>query len=86
MPKAVVDAGKVGEVYLVGHDETAENLVYVRDGVMDVIGQNPAGYAFDAFMLMYNIVVAGQYPAEKVIAAAEPIITPENVNELFPEN
>ena len=86
MPKAVVDAGKVGEVYLVGHDETAENLVYVRDGVMDVIGQNPAGYAFDAFMLMYNIVVAGQYPTEKVIAAAEPIITPENVNELFPEN
>lgn len=86
MAKAVADADRVGEVYLVGHDETPENLVYVRDGVMTVIGQNPSGYAFDAFMLMYNIVVAGQYPAEKIIAVAEPVVSPDNVNELFPEN
>ena len=85
MPAAVVDAGKAGEVYLIGNDEIAENLEYCRDGVMDVIGQNPAGYAFDSFMYMYNMVVADQYPEEPVMAAYAPVITQENIDELFPE-
>lgn len=85
IPKAVVDAGKAGEVYIFGNDEIAENLEYVREGVMDVVGQNPHGSAFDAFMYLYNIVVAGQYPEETNISAASPIITADNVNELFPK-
>ena len=85
MPAAVVSAGKGGEIYCFGNDEIAENIEYVRQGVMDVVGQNPAGYAFDAFMYLYNIVVADQYPANDTMAAAAPVITPENVDELFPQ-
>lgn len=85
MPAAVVDAGKGGEVYCFGNDEIAENIEYVRQGVMDVVGQNPAGYAFDAFMYLYNIVVAGQYPENDTMAAAAPVITKDNVDELFPQ-
>lgn len=85
MPAAVVDAGKGGEVYLIGHDEISENIEYVRQGVMDAIGQNPAGYAFDAFVYLYNIVVADQYPEESFMAAAAPVVTLDNVDELFPK-
>ena len=84
-PKAIADAGKTGEVFVIGHDETAENLGYVRTGEMTVIGQNPTGVSFDGFMYLYNKVVAGQDPEEAVLASHSMIIDKDNVNELFPE-
>lgn len=84
-PKAVADAGKTGEVYVIGHDETAENLDYVRKGEMTVIGQNPTGVSFDGFMYLYNKVVADQDPEQQVLASHSMIIDKDNVNELFPQ-
>lgn len=84
-PKALEANDAVGDVYVVGHDETAENLEYVRKGELDVIGQNPTGYAYDAFIYLYNKVVAGQDPEEEVMASLSQIINLDNVNELFPE-
>ncbi|MEG2626224.1 MAG: substrate-binding domain-containing protein [Christensenella sp.] len=84
-PKAVADAGKTGEVFVIGHDETAENIDYVRTGEMTVIGQNPTGVSFDGFVYLYNKVVAGQDPKEQVLAANSMIIDKNNVNELFPK-
>ncbi len=84
-PKAVADAGKTGEVYVIGHDETAENLDYVRKGEMTVIGQNPTGVSFDGFMYLYNKVVADQDPDQQVLASHSMIIDKDNVAELFPQ-
>ena len=88
-PRAVADAGKTGEIFVIGPDETEEHLEYVRTGEMSVIGQNPTGYAFDAFIYLYNNVVAGEVPETTypngMIAAYSQIIDQDNVDELFPE-
>lgn len=84
-PKAIADMGKTGEVFVIGHDETAENLDYVRTGEMTVIGQNPTGVSFDGFMYLYNKVVADQEPEEAVLASHSMIIDKDNVGEFFPE-
>lgn len=83
--KAVEETGKAGEIMVVGYDEVPENLGYVRNGQMTIIGQNPAGVSFDGFMYLYNKVVAGQDPEADFIPAYSPVITPDNVDELFPE-
>ena len=88
-PRAVADAGKTGEIYVIGPDETEEHLDYVRTGEMTVIGQNPTGYAFDCFIYLYNNVVAGEVPETTydngMIAAYSMIINKDNVDELFPQ-
>lgn len=84
-PKAIADAGMTGKVFVIGHDETAENLDYVRDGEMTVIGQNPTGVSFDGFMYLYNKVVGNQDPEKAVLASHSMIIDQDNVNELFPQ-
>lgn len=84
-PKAVEDSDRVGSIYIIGHDETEENLEYVRKGELDVIGQNPTGYAFDAFIYLYNKVVANQDPTQEVMASLSQIIDLSNVNSLFPK-
>ncbi len=84
-PKALEDNDAVGSVFVIGHDETEENLEYVRKGELTVIGQNPAGYAYDAFIYLYNKVVADQDPEEEVMASLSMIIDQDNVDELFPE-
>ena len=84
-PKALKDNDATGDVYVIGHDETAENLEYVRTGELDVIGQNPTGYAYDAFIYLYNKVVADQDPEEEVMASLSMVINQDNVDELFPE-
>ncbi len=83
-PKAMEDNGATGDVFVIGHDETAENLEYVRKGELSVIGQNPTGYAYDAFVYLYNKVVADQDPEEEVMASLSMIIDKDNVDELFP--
>lgn len=84
-PRAVADMDMTGKVYVIGHDETAVNLEYVRTGEMDVVGQNPTGVSFDGFMYLYNKVVANQEPEQKIIAAHSMLIDQNNVGELFPE-
>lgn len=84
-PKAVADMDKTGSVYVIGHDETAVNLEFVRTGEMDVVGQNPTGVAFDGFMHLYNKVVADKDPEQEIFAAYSVLIDQDNVNELFPK-
>ena len=83
-PRAVADNGATGNVFVIGHDETEENLQYVRTGELTVIGQNPTGYAYDAFIYLYNKVVADQDPEEEVMASLSMIINQDNVEELVP--
>jgi len=83
--KAVADMGKTGEILVLGHDEIEENLGYVRNGEMVVIGQNPAGVSFDGFMYLYNKVVADQSPEKEVYASYTTLIDKDNVDELFPQ-
>lgn len=83
--KAVRDMGKTGEIFVIGYDEVPENLKFVRSGEMTVIGQDPNGVAYDGLVRMYNYLVAGVEPEKDFIPSTILKITPENVDELFPE-
>lgn len=81
--EAIEDMGMTGQVLVIGHDETSENLEYVKSGQMTVIGQNPAGVSFDGCIYLYNKIVADQDPEEDVVAAFSTMITPENVEQFI---
>lgn len=81
--EAIEEMGLSGQILVIGHDETAENLEYVKNGQMTVIGQNPAGVAFDGCMYLYNKIVAGQDPEQDVVAAFSAIIRPDNVEQFI---
>jgi len=83
-PKALEANNAVGSVFVIGHDETKENLEYVRKGELTVIGQDPAGYAYASFVYLYNKVVANQDPEQEVMASLSQIINKDNVDKLFP--
>lgn len=82
--KAVEDAGKVGEVFVVGHDLVPENLEHVKKGSLWVCDYNCMQYAVDGLITLYNKLVANQEPPEKRILGGiegSMIATPENAEE-----
>lgn len=77
--KAVEDQKLVGKVGVVGFDHTPENLEHLKTGAMiGLLDQAPFQQAFDGTVLLYNYLVTGQPPAQKVIRVQGTILTPEN--------
>lgn len=84
--KAIQDMGLTGKVGVVCYDHIPENITYVRTGeIIAAIAQDPFGQGFDSLVYLYNNVVAKQKPAEDFIAVKLDVLTPDNVNELYPE-
>ncbi|WP_131113455.1 sugar ABC transporter substrate-binding protein [Lichenihabitans psoromatis] len=75
--KAIKDLGLVGKVGVVGFDHTPDNMAYLKTGEMyALIDQAPFQQAFDSTVTLYNTLVTGKPPAEKIIAVKGHIITP----------
>lgn len=80
--KAIQDLGLTGKVGVVGFDHTPENVAYLKTGeAYAFIDQAPFQQAFDSTVRLYNHIVTGEAPAEKVITVTGNILTPENVGE-----
>ncbi len=83
--KAVQDLGLTGKVGVVCYDHIPENIQYVRSGeVIGAIDQDPFGVGFDTPVYLFNYLVGGVTP-EKTIAVNPTMLTPENVNSIYPE-
>lgn len=83
--KAIQDMGLTGKVGVVCYDHIPENIEYVRSGeIIGAIDQDPFGVGFDTPVYLYNYLVAGTVPPEK-IAVTPTMLTPDNVNELYPK-
>ncbi|MDC7232532.1 MAG: substrate-binding domain-containing protein [Spirochaetales bacterium] len=83
--KAVQDLGLTGKVGVVCYDHIPENISYVRSGeVIGAIDQDPFGVGFDTPVYLFNYLVAGDKPEEN-IAVNPTMLTPANVNEIYPE-
>lgn len=79
--KAVKDLGLTGKVGVVGFDHTPENVQYIKSGEMvGLLDQAPFQQAFDASVMLYNYIVAGQKPPSKVIAVEGNLMTPGSGN------
>jgi len=84
--KAIQDMGLTGKVQVVAYDHIPENVKYVRTGeIAAAIAQDPFGQGFDTVVTMYNYLVAGEKPASDFIPVKLDVLTPDNVNQLFPE-
>ena len=76
--KAVEDQKLVGKVGVVGFDHTPENLEHLKTGAMiGLLDQAPFQQAFDGTVLLYNSLVTGQAPEQKIIRVQGTILTPE---------
>lgn len=79
--KAVKDLGLTGKVGVVGFDHTPENVQYIKSGEMvGLLDQAPFQQAFDASVMLYNYIVAGQEPPSRVIAVEGDLMTPASGN------
>ena len=76
--KAVKDLGLTGKVGVVGFDHTPDNMEYIKSGEMwALIDQAPFRQAFNSTVTLYNTLVTGEAPKEKVIRVEGNIVTPE---------
>lgn len=76
--KAVTDQKLIGKVGVVGYDHTPENLEYLKTGAMvGLLDQAPFQQAFDGTVRLYNYLVTGKAPEQKVIRVQGTILTPE---------
>lgn len=74
--KAVKDLGLTGKVGIVGFDHTPDNVQYLKSGEMvGLLDQAPFRQAFDAAVILYNFIVAGQKPPTDTIRVHGTLIT-----------
>lgn len=83
--KAIQDLNLTGKVGVVCYDHIPENIAYVKSGeVIGAIDQDPFGVGFDTPVYLFNYLVTGDKP-KKDIAVIPTMLTPSNVNEIYPE-
>ncbi|MBU9746807.1 sugar ABC transporter substrate-binding protein [Lachnospiraceae bacterium ASD3451] len=83
--KAILDAGKTGQVKLFCHDRTAETVRYTKSGeIYGCLDQDPFNQGAAPLICTYNYLVAGE-PIQDVNYFSGEILTPDNVNEFYPD-
>lgn len=83
--KAIQDLGLTGKVGVVCYDHIPENIKYAKSGeIVAAIAQDPFGQGFDSCVYLYNYIVGKQKPPADFIPVNLDVMTPENVNTLYP--
>jgi ribose transport system substrate-binding protein len=86
--RAVEEANKVGKIFVVGFDLTAEVIPYVKSGTMITIHQHEIQQNHDVVVFLYNNIVDGTpLPASCVNGECRvpaEIITKDNVDQFWP--
>ena len=85
--RAVEEAGKAGQIYVIGFDLTAEVIPYLKDGTMTVIQQHEIWQNHDVAVFLYNYLVDGPSaitcPNGVCVVPAE-VVTKDNVDQDWP--
>lgn len=82
--RAVEEAGKVGEVFVVGFDVTEQHIPYVKSGAMITIHQHETWQNHDVIVFLYNAIVAGTNPPSPVLYTTAEVVTKDNVDQFWP--
>jgi len=79
---AVKDAGKTGEIKIVGFDAGPQQVADLENGVVDaLIAQHPYDIGYDAVNLAADYLLDGKEPAEKVITTGYTVVTRDNIKD-----
>ena len=79
--RAVEEAGKVGEIAVVGFDVTEQHIPYVRNGSMITIHQHEPWQSHDNIVFLYNLLAAGEEPSCTECYTPAEVVTQDNVDE-----
>jgi ribose transport system substrate-binding protein len=79
---AVKDAGKTGEIKIVGFDAGPQQVADLENGVVDaLIAQHPYDIGYQAVNLAADYLIDGKEPAEKVITTGYSTVTRDNLQD-----
>ena len=82
--RAIVDAGKAGQVKVVGHDLFDETMEYLQRGVIiATLGQDPSAQGHDVAVHLFNHLVTGWRPSQPFIQTPMDIVTPDNFRDYW---
>ncbi|HDQ45282.1 MAG TPA: hypothetical protein ENN17_07290 [bacterium] len=84
--KAVVDAGRSGQIKIVCHDLVDETMRYIQDGVITAtLSQNSPAQGHDPVVHMYNHLSAGWNPVIPFLLTEMEEVHADNVNSFWRE-
>lgn len=79
---AVKEAGKTGEIKIVGFDAGPQQVADLENGVVDaLIAQHPYDIGYQAVNLAADYLLDGKEPAEKTITTGYSTVTRDNLND-----
>lgn len=82
--RAVVDAGRAGQVKIVAHDLVGETAEYVAQGVITAtVGQSPYTQGHDAVIHLFNHLVTAWRPETPRLVIEPEVVTPENYQKYW---
>lgn len=81
--KAIIEAGLKERTRVVCFDRDKDIFQAIKDGIIYAsIGQDPFGQGHDPVIYLYNYLVAGQKPQDRIPARSD-IVSAHNVNDLI---
>lgn len=84
--KALVEAGKGGEIAVVGHDLTDDTMRLVAKGVITAtLGQDPFAQGHDPIIHLFNHLVDGWTPPVPRLLTRMDVVTRDNYQEYWRE-
>jgi len=79
---AVTEAGKTGQVKIVGFDAGPKQVQDLKNGVVDVlIAQHPYDIGYQAVKMAADYLTTKTAPAEKVVATGYTVVTRDNMDQ-----
>jgi methyl-accepting chemotaxis protein len=82
--RAIVDAGKAGQVKVVGHDLFDATMEYLQRGIIiATLGQDPPAQGHDVAVHLFNHLVTGWRPSQPFIQTPMDIVTPDNYRDYW---
>ncbi len=84
--KAVVEAGKAGQIKIVCHDLADETMRYVKDGIIAAtLSQDAFAQGHDPVVLLFNNIVANWHPSHSRLLTSMDIVSKENHSQFWQE-
>ena len=82
--RAVVEAGRAGQVSIISHDLVDETMNYVQQGrITATLSQDPFAQGYDPVIHLFNHLATGWRPKQPRLLTHIDVVTPENYGQFW---